>query len=160
MAAQLAKLPPSSVSYPPNPNGAAGFYPAAPFFDMKTNSILIAFKGESITALKAGPISEMKKLMREYRDGENKEGFDRVSVWNKFHGEVYTHDFSKALRKAKLNQIRETAPPAAPIPEPEIETNDEMAEEIAELIETAQGDARKKEVREAREKLDSLGIDY
>jgi len=44
--------------------------------------------------------------------------------------------------------------------QPEIETDDETAEAIAELIETAQGDARKKDVKEARERLDALGIEY
>lgn len=37
---------------------------------------------------------------------------------------------------------------------------DEANPEIESLLEIAKGDARKKEVKEAREKLDELGVEY
>jgi hypothetical protein len=137
------------------------------------NSILIGFKKDAAEVIVSGERMTCKNKLRELRYGDNPGGYSRIALWNKTRGEQLYHDFQKAARKALILQ---TAPAIDEIVVdslteeltgdgsgetlPEIETDDDAAEEIAALIETAQGDARKKDVKEARERLDALGIEY
>lgn len=101
--------------------------------------------------LEAGDPRDLRARFKN-SDGE---GFDALEVFESTVG-----------RSRRRVFVKEIAPKAAPAPTPDIgdipvEPEDEApADEVETLITIAKGDGRKAEVKEAREKLDSMGIAY
>lgn len=125
------------------------------------NTLLLAFKGESAQVLALGAYSEIKAKFRALRDASNPNGFDKIAIWKKVYGEVVKYDYLKAARKAEIAKITE-----ADLPPPESPVEDEPtaepieADETETLITLAKGDGRRADVKEARDKLDEMGIAY
>jgi hypothetical protein len=121
---------------------------------MAQKALLIGIKDGKDTLVDSGDPRDIRARFK-HSDGE---GFDVL--------EVYESTVGRSRRRSYV--AKDTDAPSAPVPAVEItepepdETAEEAAEsdEIETLITIAKGDGRKAEVKEAREKLDELGVAY
>lgn len=122
---------------------------------MAQKALLIGIKDGKDTLIASGDPRDLRARFK-HSDGE---GFDVLEVFESTVGRSRRRCYVAKEKSAQPQPIA----PAVPVTEPEIEDAHESpadADEIEELITLAKGDGRKAEVKEAREKLDSLGVAY
>ena len=124
---------------------------------MAQKALLIGVKGGKSTLLDYGDPRDIRDKFK-HSDGE---GFDALEVFESSVGRSRKKSFNKAGKTV----VAEPEPAPEPEPEPVLDDEPEVADspepdEIETLITLAKGDARKSETKEARKKLDDLGVAY
>jgi hypothetical protein len=113
-------------------------------------ALFIGVKDGIRSIIDQGDPREMRIKFKTSQDGL---GYDQLEVFESTVGRSRRRSF--VGKSAPVVTMDNT-----PDPQPEIEIDSDTSEAIADLIEIAKGDARKKETKDARERLDALGIEY
>lgn len=120
---------------------------------MAQKALLIGIKNGKDTLIATGDPRDIRVRFKN-SDGE---GFDVLEVFESTVGRSRRRSYV-----AKEKSAQTQSAPAVPVTEPVDDAPESpvYTDEVEELITLAKGDGRKAEVKEAREKLDALGVAY